>query len=90
MPGLLYGTVVVVIVTYLYFILNDRKLSQFPPDAKVFSPNRFTAQGVLAAFRQQQDKPVDIGRLLPPKTGRRYIIVGGVRVPCTFDSIMSC
>ncbi|KAL4068581.1 hypothetical protein V8B97DRAFT_1872985 [Scleroderma yunnanense] len=77
MPDLLYGAVVAAIAIYIYFVVNDRKLSQLPPDAEIFSPDRFTVQGVLAAFKQHHDKPIDTGKLLPPKTGRRYIVVGG-------------
>lgn len=87
MPYLLHGAVVAAISVYIYFVLNDRKLSQLPPDAKVFSPNRFTTESVLAAFRQHQEEPIDAGRFLPPKTGRRYIVVGGVSVnPAAFSS----
>ncbi|KAI6045267.1 3-beta hydroxysteroid dehydrogenase/isomerase family-domain-containing protein [Pisolithus marmoratus] len=74
---LLYGSTVVAIVAFIYVILNDRKLSQLPPDAKVFSPIRYTAQGVLDAFEQHQKDPDPIDHLLPPRTGRRYIVVGG-------------
>ncbi|KAI6046144.1 hypothetical protein EDC04DRAFT_2888296 [Pisolithus marmoratus] len=68
---------VVVILAFIYAIVNDRKLSQLPPEAKVFAPRRFTVQDVLDAFRQHQEEPVRIDHLLPPKSGRRYIVVGG-------------
>lgn len=90
MPGLLYGAVVVAIAVYIYFILNDRKLSQLPPDAKVFSPNRFTTQGVLAAFRQQQDKPVDIWKASASKDWStvHYCRWGGSPLRVRFTSVM--
>ncbi|KAI5984743.1 3-beta hydroxysteroid dehydrogenase/isomerase family-domain-containing protein [Pisolithus marmoratus] len=74
---MLYGSTVVAILAFIYAIANDRKLCQLPPEAKVFSPRRFTAQDVLDAFRQHQEDPVRIDHLLPPKSGRRYIVVGG-------------
>ncbi|KAI6131025.1 3-beta hydroxysteroid dehydrogenase/isomerase family-domain-containing protein [Pisolithus croceorrhizus] len=74
---LLYGLVVVAIVVVIYAVLNDKKLSRLPPEAKVFSPLRFTAQGVRDAFKKHREEPVCIDHLLPPKTGRRYIVVGG-------------
>lgn len=74
---LLYGFVVVAVIVFIYAILNDRKLAQLPPEAKVFSPFRLTAEGVLGAFKQHREEPVHIDHLLPPKTGRRYIVVGG-------------
>ncbi|KAG6333481.1 hypothetical protein ID866_5610 [Astraeus odoratus] len=76
MLGLLCGVVLVVIGLYFYVVFNDRKLSQLPPAAHIFSPDRFTVLAALAAFRQQQELPVHISDL-PPKTGRRYIVVGG-------------
>ncbi|KAI6045271.1 3-beta hydroxysteroid dehydrogenase/isomerase family-domain-containing protein [Pisolithus marmoratus] len=74
---LLYVFASVAIVAFIYVILNDKKLSQLPPDAKVFSPLRFTAQSVLDAFEQHREDPDRIDHLLPPRTGRRYIVVGG-------------
>ncbi|KIK18796.1 hypothetical protein PISMIDRAFT_108745 [Pisolithus microcarpus 441] len=73
----LYGLAVVVFAVVVYVVLNDKKLSQLPPEAKVFSPLRFTAQGVLDTFKKHREEPVCIDPLLPPRTGRRYIVIGG-------------
>lgn len=93
MFNLLCYAVLPVVALYTYIVLNDNKLCQLPPEAEVFSPDRLTPQDAVAAFKKLQEKPVDISDFLPPKTGRRYIVVGGVsihyyqvhRVSCNAD-----
>ena len=69
---------VVLSLVFLYGYLNDRKLGQFPPEASLFSPARFTPQSVRAAAEALSKNPVVMKNLLPPKTGRRYVVIGGV------------
>ncbi|KAI6046147.1 3-beta hydroxysteroid dehydrogenase/isomerase family-domain-containing protein [Pisolithus marmoratus] len=58
---LVYAPTVVAILAFIYAVVNDRKLSQLPPEAN----------------GNTKEDPVRIDHLLPPKSGRRYIVVGG-------------
>ncbi|KIJ14525.1 hypothetical protein PAXINDRAFT_78955 [Paxillus involutus ATCC 200175] len=73
----LYSLSIIALSVFLYGVLNDRKLSRLPPAAEALSPVRFTPQGVLAAAAALSEAPIAIHDFLPPKTGRRYIVVGG-------------
>ncbi|KIJ63172.1 hypothetical protein HYDPIDRAFT_176195 [Hydnomerulius pinastri MD-312] len=77
MLNLILGVLVAASLLFLYGVLNDRKLSQLPPEAEAFSPARFTPKGVLDASETLSQSPIAIKDFLPPKTGRRYIVVGG-------------
>lgn len=66
---------------YLYVRINDSKLMRLPPSvAKAFQSERWTEEDVKKEFIRMQEKPMNIEGKLPPKTGRRYIVVGGVRI----------
>lgn len=79
MPGLLLSLFIFVALVFLFGYLNDRKLKQLPPEAElVFSPARLTPERVHAAAEALSKNPVAMKNFLPPKTGRRYIVVGGV------------
>ena len=70
-----------VLFTYLYVRLNDAKLMQLPHDvASAFSPKRISAKDALeaAAAWEKVTATMRAEAFLPPKTGRRYIVVGGV------------
>jgi hypothetical protein len=69
----------IVSLVFLYGYLNDRKLKQLPPEAElIFSPARLTPQRVRAAAEALSTNPIVMKNFFPPKTGRRYIVVGGV------------
>ena len=79
MLSLLFSLFIVSLVL-LYGYLNDRKLKQLPPEAElIFSPLRLTPQRVRATAEALSTNPVVMKNFLPQKTGRRYIVVGGVR-----------
>ena len=72
-----------VLVLYLYIRLNDAKLMKLPDEvASAFSPHRISARDALeAAAATSETIRLDSKTFLPPRTGRRYIVVGGVRWP---------
>ncbi|KAF8632857.1 hypothetical protein AX17_004705 [Amanita inopinata Kibby_2008] len=62
----------------LYIAWNDRRISDLPQNASFFSPNRVTpAEVISTAARLAKEPPISIKDQIPPKTGRRYIVVGG-------------
>ncbi|RDB30342.1 3 beta-hydroxysteroid dehydrogenase/Delta 5--_4-isomerase type 2 [Hypsizygus marmoreus] len=66
------------ILFVLYIWLNDRKLTSLPADARAFSPTRCTPDSIRSLAAQLAESPaISINEQLPPKTGRRYIVVGG-------------
>ncbi|KAI0674502.1 NAD-P-binding protein [Trametes maxima] len=66
---------------YLYVRANDAKLTRLPPEATKFSPNRWTATEVDATASSSTLRgsapSIFSPDELPPKTGRRYIVIGG-------------
>ena len=73
----LASSLILLLVLYIYW--NDMRLTHIPSCALYFSPKRYTAVDVHAqAERLATSPPIDDTEMIPPKTGRRYIIVGGV------------
>lgn len=63
---------------YLYIRLNDAKLMKLPHDvASAFSPHRISATDALEAAARSETTRFDSKTFLPPRTGRRYIVIGG-------------
>lgn len=62
----------------LYIRLNDAKLECLPPEAVRISSKRWTKEEIEVCHAGLKDGPVSVldGKL-PPRTGRRYIVVGG-------------
>lgn len=65
-------------LAYLYIYISDRKLMELPREALAFSPDRFTDQEVKDTFERISTNPIDVREALGERTGRRYIVVGGV------------
>lgn len=63
----------------LYIYTNDRKITRLPNNWESFTTKtRCTPDQVRATGKQLAEHPPTIDNQLPPKTGRRYIVVGGV------------
>lgn len=60
----------------LYILQNDPKLARLPSDAAKLAPHRVEPADVRADAAR--DVPSNINDQIPPRTGRRYIVVGGV------------
>ncbi|KDR68434.1 hypothetical protein GALMADRAFT_257163 [Galerina marginata CBS 339.88] len=64
------------LVLYIYW--NDRRLTTIPTSALYFGRKRTTVADVHAtAERLANSPPIASKEVLPAKTGRRYIVVGG-------------
>ena len=61
----------------VYIRLNDAQLLQIPPRLLKYSPKRWTDEEIHATFARLQSEPKSIHTVLPPRTGRRYIVTGG-------------
>ena len=79
-PLLIAGIAIIAtsLAIYLYISHNDKLLMQLPQRAAKFSPNRFTDQQVTETFKRLRSRPVDVRQALGERTGRRYIVTGGV------------
>ena len=65
----------------LYIYTNDAKLTRIPPEALALSPERWTEEEIRACYAKlegQKETKLFDERTLPPRTGRRYIVIGGV------------
>lgn len=73
---------IALVLFVIYILLNDAKLTRTPPEALAISPERWTPEEVKQQHAAMVDGPASLfeGKL-PPKTGRRYIVIGGVSVP---------
>ena len=73
---------VVLLCLYLYIRLNDAKLMDLPLEvAAAFSPHRISPRDALEASAVSKKSTLESKAFLPPRTGRRYIVVGGVCLP---------
>ena len=62
-----------------YIKINDAKLRRIAPEAAAFAPTRWTEQDVKRTSEQLAPSSASLlDDKLPPRTGRRYIITGGV------------
>lgn len=73
--------VVLLVLACLYIIRNDRRLKTLPEAIEKVNPQRWSPEDIKRAFKRAKESPVDVLNALPPRTGRRYIVVGGVRMP---------
>jgi len=76
----------------LYICWNDRAIKRIPTSAQYFSPKRCTVQDVLAMAESLASSPplsIKDKENLPPKTGRRYIVVGGVRLAMSISMCLN-
>ncbi|KAJ7164996.1 3-beta hydroxysteroid dehydrogenase/isomerase family-domain-containing protein [Mycena filopes] len=73
----LLGPLLGATLLFLYIRLNDQRLTSIPDGALAFSPTRCTVEDIHATAERLQRTPISILDQIPPKTGRRYIVVGG-------------
>ncbi|KAG6852596.1 hypothetical protein C0991_010721 [Blastosporella zonata] len=72
------GPIVILSILALYVRLNNKRLLRLPDEVVAFSPKRWTPAYVREAAAKLTKAPsITINEQLPPKTGRRYIVVGG-------------
>ncbi|KAF7323986.1 3-beta hydroxysteroid dehydrogenase isomerase family [Mycena kentingensis (nom. inval.)] len=63
----------------LYIWRNDRCLTHIPERASAFSPTRLTS-GLVEKQAEEiraRSTPISVADQIPPRTGRRYIVIGG-------------
>ena len=76
--SLLQTFLLVVIVAVAYIRLNDSCLERIPPRALQFSPKRVTPEDIPPLRKRIAEENKLVDDQMPPKTGRRYIVIGGV------------
>ena len=62
----------------LYAKLNDAKLLKLPPQVKAQLIGDISPENIRSTATRLTESPLRIASRLPPRTGRRYIVVGGV------------
>lgn len=73
---MIYSILALVFILFALYLLHvNSALSSVPSQVLSLSPNRFDPSQVVATYNKLKEKPVSAE--LPPKTGRRYIVVGG-------------
>lgn len=71
----LAAAAIIAVVLYLYKL--NKALKTVPRDALAYSPRRWTDDEIRETYERVCRQAVDFSKLLPPKLGRRYIVVGG-------------
>lgn len=66
------------LLIYLYGKLNDAKLIKVPPEVGAQATCDFSPENIRLTAARLKESPLQITDRLPPRTGRRYIVVGGV------------
>lgn len=81
MSFLFFG-ILAILPLFLYYYVrnNDKALERLPPEVAAFSPQRCTADDIRRTTQHLAKSPISVLEQLPPKTGRRYIVVGGVNI----------
>ncbi|KAL4751872.1 hypothetical protein BDW72DRAFT_82436 [Aspergillus terricola var. indicus] len=70
-------TLCIAAIGFLYLNHVNNALYNVPEEARRLSPHRWTADQIKAAYKKAVQSPIDVTKSLPPKQGRRYIVVGG-------------
>ncbi|KAK7042387.1 3-beta hydroxysteroid dehydrogenase isomerase family [Favolaschia claudopus] len=68
---------VTTVLLVLYIRLNDQRLTRIPEGALAVSPTRCTPEYARLVAAKVEKSPISISDQIPPRTGRRYIVVGG-------------
>ncbi|KAL1747410.1 3-beta hydroxysteroid dehydrogenase/isomerase family-domain-containing protein [Schizophyllum fasciatum] len=74
---LLVYAAIALAVPFTYIKLNDSRLKTIPQRVLRLSPKRVTHEDVSRLEKELTAKGIAIEDQLPPRTGRRYIVVGG-------------
>ena len=69
-----------VFLAWTYATCNDRALKRIPKLVRDQRDHEWTTKEIEETAARMRENPVDIRKALPPRTGRRYIITGGVRL----------
>lgn len=70
-----------------YNNLNNAALIRIPPRVFELSPVRWEKADFKAVAKKMDASPVAIEEHLPPRTGRKYIMVGGVSSVFLFECV---
>lgn len=70
----------VILAAWVYVICNDKAFKRIPQLVQDQRDRPWTTKEILETAAHVREHPVDIRNALPPRTSRRYIITGGVRL----------
>ncbi len=74
------------IITGLYIIWNDKRLTTIPSRALHFSPKRWNSEDARMLAKRLANSTTQSNDVLLAGTGRKYIIVGGVGLLVPFSA----
>lgn len=75
--GLMLFSVALLLI-YFYGKLNDAKLAKVPSQIRAQATCDFSPENIRLTAARLKESPLQISSRLPPRTGRRYVVVGGV------------
>jgi hypothetical protein len=60
----------------LYLVHLNSAMNGTPEEATKISPRRWTVEEIKETYKRICENPIDYTEHLPPKLGRRYIVIG--------------
>ena len=75
--GLMLFSVALLLI-YVYGKFNDTKLTKVPSQIRAQATCDFSPENIRLTAARLKESPLQISGRLPPRTGRRYVVVGGV------------
>ncbi|KAL4972158.1 hypothetical protein BDW66DRAFT_163084 [Aspergillus desertorum] len=67
----------IAVIGFIYLNHVNNAMYNVPEEARRLSPQRWTVDEIKAAYKRAIHNPIDVTKSLPPRQGRRYIVVGG-------------
>ncbi|SPQ18653.1 d657bd50-5801-4958-8e8f-dbf8fbb3b942 [Thermothielavioides terrestris] len=64
-------------ITLAWLVRVNSAMQSVPEEISRLSPRRWTRKELRDTYERLKQKPVDFAKLLPPRLGRRYVVVGG-------------
>ncbi|KAL2132299.1 hypothetical protein VTI74DRAFT_3962 [Chaetomium olivicolor] len=64
-------------IVLLWLRQVNKGMMAVPEEARKASPRRWTKQELRETYERLKRQPYDFSKLLPPRLGRRYVVVGG-------------
>lgn len=89
MVPILASLLLIPLFLFWYVRFLNRSFVEAPPEAIGLVQERWTQEQIRAAYKKAQESPTDVKPFLRPKTGRRYIVVGGAGNPTLFPTRIS-
>ncbi|KAL2161535.1 hypothetical protein VTH06DRAFT_8097 [Thermothelomyces fergusii] len=77
MAAVVTAAVAIAILAVAWLLRINAAMRSVPDEAQRAAPHRWMEEQLRETYERVKQKPIDLTRLLPPRLGRRYVVVGG-------------